>query len=612
MLVIAAGEDPFAETAPADVVLLEPGCVLPTGWLSGLREAAQASSTTATATAVTQHDLNHGLELDEEGLEQAAAAVRSGSPRLRPRLVDPVAACLYVRRSAIELVGWGEDFLRRCLETGLVHVLADDVLVLDVRPGWDRTPAPSDKRGPLARSLGAARRALNGLSVVIDGRILYGPTTGSAVHVLELIAGLARTQEVHLTVILPDSPSAYAVSRLKSLREVSLTTYQEASNGVSPPADVVHRPFQLTNAGDLTFLASLGQRLVVTQQDLIAFHNPAYWQGFEAWEGYRQLTRLALTAIDRVVFFSASARDDALAEELLAPERASVVRLGVDHPLAPWDRAPAPVAPTGAEALGGGAEAILCLGTDLHHKNRLFALRMLERLKGRHGWDGVLVFAGPTIRQGSSRADEAVLLEAHPWLSGSVLDVGTVSEQEKAWLFARSALVVYPSVVEGFGLVPFEAAAHDVPCMWAPGSSLSELLPDAAAEIIPWDAEQSAARALALLREPDARERNLRAVDAAASGLTWDATAAQLLKVYLTAAEAPANPGLEIAAAGGLAVGSLSEDAARLVGPGGELPSDVHRPLLALATHRRLAAPVFGALKLGYRASYEFRRRRHP
>ncbi len=49
----------------------------------------------------------------------------------------------------------------------------------------------------------------------------------------------------------------------------------------------------------------------------------------------------------------------------------------------------------------------------------------------------------------------------------------------------------------------------------------------------------------------------------------------------------------------------------RLVGPGGELPRDVYRPLLALATHPRIATPVFGALKLGYRASNRVRRERH-
>ena len=253
---------------------------------------------------------------------------------------------------------------------------------------------------------------------MIDARILYGPTTGSAVHVLEVIAALARTQKVALTAILPDSPSEYALSRLESLPGVSLITYAEASNRMSPPADVVHRPVQLTNAGDLTFLATLGKRLVVTQQDLIAFHNPAYFPDIAAWQGYRQLTRMVLGAIDRVVFFSASARDDSLAEELVAPERASVVRLGVDHPLLPWDRAPAPVPPAGLEAIEDGRETILCLGTDLHHKNRLFALQMLERLKARHTWDGVLVFAGPVIRQGSSRPREALFVEAHPRASG--------------------------------------------------------------------------------------------------------------------------------------------------------------------------------------------------
>ena len=165
--------------------------------------------------------------------------------------------------------------------------------------------------------------------------------------------------------------------------------------------------------------------------------------------------------------------------------------------------------------------------------------------------------AGPEIVQGSSRPQEALLLEARPGLAASVLDVGTVSEAEKAWLYGRSALAIYPSVVEGFGLVPFEAAAHGVPCMWAPGSSLSELLPDAAAEIVPWDAELSAARALALIREADARERNLQAVDAAASDLTWDATAAGMLEVYRTTAEGAANPGLAAAAAGTSALGSL-------------------------------------------------------
>ncbi len=54
--------------------------------------------------------------------------------------------------------------------------------------------------------------------------------------------------------------------------------------------------------------------------------------------------------------------------------------------------------------------------------------------------------------------------------------------------------------------------------------------------------------------------------------------------------------------------GALSEDAIRLIGPGGALPTDVERPLLALATHPQVGTPMFGALRLGYRASYWLRR----
>ncbi len=609
------GEDPFATAAPADVVVVEPGCVVAAGWLEGLTSAARAQSTTATATALTPTDLDQvrgDQDRSDQDLGETAAAVRSGSVRLLPRVAAARGPCLYVRRSALDLVGgFDAEFSARCADTGLSHVLADDVLVRyeGADPGPPLRSLHGDD-GPLARSLGSVRRALDGLSAVIDARILYGPTTGTHVHVLEVIAGLAGTGRVRLTVIVPEDASDYATRRLESIPGLALRTYDELSRAGGERADVVHRPFQVSNPGDLNFLRSIGERLILTQQDLIAFHNPAYFPSQAAWEGYRRLTRLALATADRVVFFSEHAHDDAIAEELVEPAHASVVRLGVDHGVDDLDRAPAP--PAGGERLNSGAPAILCLGTDFLHKNRVFALRILERLKARHAWEGMLVFAGPAVRFGSSRSEEARLLAGEPQLSDSVLDLGAVSEAEKAWLLERAALVVYPSVLEGFGLVPFEAAAHGVPCMWAPGSSLSEMLLDSAAEIVAWDAEQSAERALVLLTEPAARERNLAAIRTAGAELSWKATAQRLVELYLGAANARAAPAGASSGLGldgpGAAAGAISEDAMRLIGPGGELPADVHRPLLALATHPRIASPVFASLKLGYRASYALRR----
>jgi glycosyltransferase involved in cell wall biosynthesis len=602
ILAVDSEAEAFERAAPADVVLIRPGCLVAAGWLESLQAAAHASPTTATATPLTQHDVGGGVE----AFERAAAAVQAASLHLHPRIETPGHACAYVRRSAIDLVEAqpGEDFWAQCVARGLAHVLADDVLVLDPdpRPAPHATAphatAPHATAPPSARAIAAARRALRGLRATIDARILAGPTTGTHVHVLELIAGLARTEQVRLTAIVPDAPSEHALARLNALPHVKLITYGDAADS-DDRADIVHRPFQLSNAGDLSFLESLGDRLILTQQDLIAFHNPSYFPTREAWQDYRQLTRNALATADRVLFFSGHARDEALAEELVNNAHASVVHLGVDHPSAADSQAP-----PGVERIP--QDMLLCLGTDFLHKNRVFALRILARLITEHGWDGVLVLAGPSVAHGSSRPLEQRFLDAHPHLRARVLDLGAVGEPEKAWLYEHAKLVVYPSVQEGFGLVPFEAAAHGAPCLWAPGSSLSELLPDRAAGIVPWDEILSAQNAKRLLQDQSARAENLTAIESAAAGLTWHATAANLLNAYRATAEAPPRPAS--ATATGL---TLSEDAARLVGPGGELPADVHRPLLAVATHPRIARPFYGVLRLGYRISHGLRTRGH-
>jgi glycosyltransferase involved in cell wall biosynthesis/GT2 family glycosyltransferase len=641
----------FAAAAPADVVVLNSDCVVAEGWLEGLRDAAYSDSRVATATALTNHGTLVSVpERNRPGplprpwtIDAAAAAVRARSLRLRPRLPTAIGHCVYIRRSALELVGeldlafspgYGEevDFSQRCLRAGLCHVAADEVLVAHHGAGTFAAGGASgaiqeqherllaaryphyhpavkaleeDSSGPLARALSVARRALSGLSVLIDGRVLTGPTTGTHVQVLEVVAALARAGRAQLTVLVPprlNADAARALDRLPRLRQMGLV---EATAGGGPRVDVVHRPYHLSDEQDLALLLGLGERLVITHHDLIAYRTSSYFEDAEAWERYRRCTRRALAAADRVVFVSDHARRDALAEDLLLPERASVVHNGVDHVGAGAE--PAPAAPAGAEPLAAGGETILCLGTDFRHKNRVFALRVLAALKREHGWGGRLLFAGPTVAHGSSRAQEARLLLERPELRSAVLDFGPVSEAEKAWLYGRAGVVLYPTVYEGFGLVPFEAAGHGVPCMWAPGTALSEVLPDTAATIVAWDAEQTAARALDLLRDPAQREANVTAVRAAAAGLSWRAAAERLLELYERTCDAPASPGGALARRR-LGREQISQDALRLLGPKGLLAPEYERPLLALATHPQLGAPVFAAIRLGYRASWRLKR----
>jgi hypothetical protein len=218
------------------------------------------------------------------------------------------------------------------------------------------------------------------------------------------------------------------------------------------------------------------------------------------------------------------------------------------------------------------------------------------------------VFAGPHVQYGSSAAAEAAIGARDPGLAASTIDCGPVTEREKAWLYRRAGLVFYPTVYEGFGLVPFEAAAHEIPCMWAAGTSLSELLPDEAAAIVPWDAAHTAVRAIELLRDRELARRNVQGVQQAGASLTWDATATRLIEAYEATCDLPATPASLTDRRQGRLSTALSEDSMRLLGPGGALPPDLERPLLALATHPRIAAPLFGALRLAYRTGYKLRR----
>jgi len=638
--------------APADVIVLNSDCVVTEGWYEGLRRAAYSDTRVATACALTNHgtivsipERNQSLANipQEWSLDAAAAAVRAESAATHPTLPVAVGHCVYIRRSALELVGDFDeafapgyeeevDFSQRCIRHGLSHVLADDVFVLHYGWGsfknsqaaealrvehhglitarysyydaWVAEVAEASDT-PLARSIAAGRRALRGMSLTVDGRILTRFLTGTQLHILEIIVALHELEDMPIRVIVPPDLGDYATGVLAGLERVRLVSKEQAE--AEPPTDVVHRPHQLSSYDDLQLLLRSGERLVITQQDLIALHNPAYHESYERWQEHRALTRLALAAADQVAFFTRHARADALREEIVAPGRASVALLGTDHTLT--SLRPDAEPPRGADRIVG-RPFLLCLGTDFVHKNRVFAIRLLDALRTSHGWDGCLVFAGPHVAVGSSAGEEAEELVTKPWLSDQVIDLAAVDEGGKRWLMEQATAVVYPSTYEGFGLVPFEAGEVGVPCFFAPEAALAELFPADAALLVPWDAEASAARCAPLLSDPELREEHVAALRVTAASLTWSRTAQELREIYRAAVATPPREArrligevvdAKVELAQMVARGGYDTYSLALVGPHGAISEDMRRPLLAVANRRALRALVFPPLRALYR-----------
>ena len=221
------------------------------------------------------------------------------------------------------------------------------------------------------------------------------------------------------------------------------------------------------------------------------------------------------------------------------------------------------------------------------------------------------MLAGQHLKPGGSAAEERARLAADPEHAAAVLDLGPVDEGAKAWLYEHAAAVAYPSVVEGFGLVPFEAASAGTPALFAPQASLAELFGPEASLLVPWDAAASAERALPLLRDGAAAREQVERVRAAGARLTWDATAERLLEIYDETLRMPASAGaaaawraLEAQEARSIAEGrywalrnEIGPTGFALVGETGALPEDVQRSLAALSGREATRRPLFAALR---------------
>ena len=186
----------------------------------------------------------------------------------------------------------------------------------------------------------------------------------------------------------------------------------------------------------------------------------------------------------------------------------------------------------------GKSEFLLAVGTSYLHKNRSFSLRVFTELRSR-GWRGRLVLAGPTPPFGNSLSAEAEILLGVPELRADVIDLGGVAEAQLQWLYENAALVLYPSTVEGFGMVPFEAARCGVPTLCSRRGSLDELLPPGIPTIDDFDVDAAADRAWLLLNDEDAAAQLAAALVACGNNHTWARVAARLLALFGEALKQP-------------------------------------------------------------------------
>jgi alpha-1,3-rhamnosyl/mannosyltransferase len=115
-------------------------------------------------------------------------------------------------------------------------------------------------------------------------------------------------------------------------------------------------------------------------------------------------------------------------------------------------------------------------------------------------------------------------------------EVGYVDQHDVPALMKAASVFCFPSLYEGFGLPPLEAAACGTPVLSSRAASLPEVMGDAAWYVDPYSPDEIAAGLEKLLIDETLRGRLTKAGPARAALFSWERCARQTLTAYHAAA----------------------------------------------------------------------------
>lgn len=562
----------FKAFVNSDVIVLNSDVVVGPNWDRSLCEIASSRTDIATVTSLCSGEGLFGIGEIPQLVNRVPTArefasisetVRNNSRQIRPVVPTAISFCTLFTRQALNVVGfldpifspgYGEevDFSLRCRSFGFVHVADDSGLVYHAtgesfgetsqnkrkqtndelvakrfefwQPLIDDYLADSDST--LARAKNIARVALGGLRIVVDAEKIHPDFTGTFEGASRLLLALRQHPGVKsVTLVAPAGvvKNLQRWSRTHTNSAIKVVSLRSAQN--QEVFDIAFRPFQDYSGATWSQVRRLALRNIVWHLDLIASHVPAYSPDYGSYKSLTINVRHSLDQADAIGVLTKHVGDDlrstyggnGLQEKLFLLENGPTVertrkRLPVHSP--ELNNLP-------------GKPYILVLGTNYKHKNLTWLLRVFVKVR-EFGWTGMIVFVGPTPPHGSSLEQDLLLAKLS--LPGIVRFMGKVEDGLKKVLLEGAKLAVVPSVTEGWGLVPIEAAVAGVPPLTTVGGGLRDVKPQEALSLDLASDDDSAQVAYSLLTDRTVAKRQLGAWQIKASQLDWTTGAEALVQ----------------------------------------------------------------------------------
>ncbi|PRY02089.1 glycosyltransferase family 4 protein [Allonocardiopsis opalescens] len=261
----------------------------------------------------------------------------------------------------------------------------------------------------------------------------------------------------------------------------------------------------------------------ITVDRRIELESATGWQrlGKRRWYGFVRMQGRVARRVGPILVPSRSSADDVSREFGVAPERLSVVPMGVDT--RSFRERPE------VERVPGRIVTVASADSPL--KGVATLLRALAKLATEREVS-LIVVGRPNEGGATDRLVDALSLR------GRVEFVQGIDDDALARLLASAQVAVVPSLYEGFSLPAVEAMACATPLVASRAGALPEVVGEAAVLVAPGDDAELAAAVGALLDDPEARRRLGRAAwERVQRRYTWRAVAEATAERYREAAD---------------------------------------------------------------------------
>ena len=292
-------------------------------------------------------------------------------------------------------------------------------------------------------------------------------------------------------------------------------------------AEIIFQDADVFHAGAFLVPASKKTAIVATIHDVTPILFPRFHLPSNLYTA-RQLTRRCERA-DLVIVPSHSTRKDLEHFGIVPPQKVRVIPLAADGSFRPSLERPSKLLPD----LDVDCSYLLTVGTLEPRKNLPRLFEAFRLLKDRYHIPHKLVVAGP----GGWKNQDVFQGVRRLKLTDAIVLAGYVPREVLVSLYRHAAMLVYPSLYEGFGLPPLEAMASGCPVAVSSTSSLPEVVGEAGVYFNPMDVEDIAQAIYQILKSSDLRERLVNLGIMQSGKFSWRKTAEATRGVYAEAYE---------------------------------------------------------------------------